>query len=130
MKAENETIIDVLLKKGADVNAQDNQDTGFNSPLHLATERNMYKTVQKFLNNGGNPEFKNQMGFTCLHIAARNGYLELVKILRNYSADIENIRDAHGFTASYWAHQNGFSEIVQALPPPQKVTKEEYYEYI
>ena len=70
------------------------------------------------------------MGFTCLHIAARNGYLELVKILRNHSADIEHIRDAHGFTASYWAHQNGFSDIVAALPPPQKVTKEEYYEHI
>ena len=73
--------------------------------MHLAAERNMIQTITKFMDGcGGNPEIKNQMGFTCLHIAARNGHLELVKILRNHSADIEHIRDAHGFTASYWAH--------------------------
>ena len=70
------------------------------------------------------------MGFTCLHIAARNGWLDLAKVIRNFSADIENIRDAHGFTASYWAHQNGHSDIVHILPPPVKITKEEYYEHI
>ena len=70
------------------------------------------------------------MGFTCLHIAARNGYINLVKILRTFSADIEHIRDAHGFTASYWAHQNGFSDVVAELPAPVKRTKEEYYEHI
>ena len=57
-----------------------------------------------FLQCGGNPELRNQQGFTCLHIAARNGYVDLVKDLRSYSADIEQIRDAYGFTASYWAH--------------------------
>ena len=80
--------------------------------------------------SGGNPEIRNQMGFTCLHIAARRGYFDLVKILKAYSADIENIRDAHGFTASYWAHQNGHADVVAHLPPPVKITKEEYYEHI
>ena len=72
----------------------------------------MIQIVKIFLQCGGNPELRNQQGFTCLHIAARNGYVDLVKDLRSYSADIEQIRDAYGFTASYWAHQNGHSEIV------------------
>ena len=98
--------------------------------MHLAAERNMIQIIQMFMMNGGNPEIKNQMGFTCLHIAARNGFLDLAKHLKNFSADIENIRDAHGFTASYWAHQNGHADLVAALPAPVKITKEEYYEYI
>ena len=104
----------MLLSNGANPNIQDNEDTGFNSPMHLATELNMIQTVKKFLNPAfqGNPEIKNQQGFTCLHIAARNGYYDMVKELRKCSAEIEHIRDAFGFTASYWAHQNGYSDIV------------------
>ena len=83
-----------------------------------------------FIGAGGNPEIRNQMGFSCLHIAARYGYEFLVKDLKNYSADIEHLRDANGFTASYWAKQNGHSAIVQILPPPQRISKEEYYDYI
>ena len=99
--------------------------------MHMACEKNMIQTVMMFIGaKGGNPEIKNQQGFTCLHIAARNGYYDLVRILQTYSADIEHIRDEHGFTASYWAHQNGHSDIVQVLPPPAKRTKEEYYDFI
>ena len=98
--------------------------------MHLACENNMIQIVKMFLQCGGNPEIKNQMGFTCLHLAARHGFLDLCKDLKSYSADIENIRDAQGFTPSYWAHQNGHSEIVAILPPPVKITKEEYYEHI
>ena len=54
----------------------------------------------------------------------------MVKALKRISIEIENIRDAYGFTAAYWAHQNGHSDIVAILPPPMKVTKEEYYEHI
>ncbi len=54
----------------------------------------------------------------------------MVKILRTYNDEIEKERDVYGFTASYWAHQNGHSDIVAILPPPAKITKEEYYEFI
>mmetsp|Transcript_6120 Transcript_6120/g.10390 ORF Transcript_6120/g.10390 Transcript_6120/m.10390 type:complete len:80 (+) Transcript_6120:420-659(+) len=39
-----------------------------------------------------------------------------------------NIRDKYGFSASYWAKQNGFSLIMELLPMPLKVSKEEFYE--
>ena len=59
-----------------------------------------------------------------------NGFFDLVMILKNKSGDIEHIRDMHGYTASYWAKHNGHSNIVAVLPPPVKITKEEYYDYI
>ena len=38
----------------------------------------------------------------------------------------ENIRDKYGFSASYWAKQNGHKEIMDLLPNPLKISKEEY----
>ena len=38
------------------------------------------------------------------------------------------IRDNYGFTASYWAKQNKHTEIMDFLPAPKKVSKEEFYE--
>ena len=41
-----------------------------------------------------------------------------------------DLRDNFGYSAAYWAHQKKHSEIVQILPPPLKVTKEDYYEHV
>lgn len=97
--------------------------------MHLATELNMKDVVAKFLNCGGDPEIINQQGFSCLHIAAREGHTDLVKLLMSKEINLD-MRDSYGYTASYWAHRNKHSEIVQLLPPPMKITKEEYYEHI
>ena len=59
VQAENTTIIDILLEAQAQVNQPDNESIGLNTPLMLATERNMKETVQKFLNCGGDPDIKN-----------------------------------------------------------------------
>ena len=78
---------------------------------------------------GGDPEIKNQQGFSCLHIAAREGHVDLVKYFMATDVNLE-LRDSFGYTASYWAHQNGHKEIQTILPPPLKVTKEEYYDHM
>ena len=97
--------------------------------MHLATELNMKEVIDKFLNCGGDPEAKNQQGLSCLHIAAREGHTELVKkfIAKDINLDM---RDACGYSASYWAHRFKHADIVALLPPPLKITKEEYYEHI
>ncbi len=49
--------------------------------MHKATEKNMLDVIDLFLNYGGDPTIKNKAGFTCLHLAARNGYRDIVKLL-------------------------------------------------
>lgn len=43
----------------------------------------MIEVVDQFLNYGGDPTIKNKVGFTSLHIAARDGRAEIVKLLLN-----------------------------------------------
>ena len=129
MQAENITIIEILLRYLAQPNILDNESIGGNTPLHLATELNMKDVVDKFLNCGGDPEIKNQNGFSCLHIAAREGHTDLVKMFVARDVNLD-LRDEYGYTASYWAHRHKHTDIVALLPPPLKVTKEEYYEHI
>ena len=49
--------------------------------MHMAAERGMMKTLEMFYDEGGDITEKNNSGFTCLHIAAREGHAELVKWL-------------------------------------------------
>ena len=51
--------------------------------MHKATEKNLIEIVDKFIYYGGDPTIKNKSGFTCLHIAAREGKIEIVKLLIN-----------------------------------------------
>ncbi len=95
----------------------------------MATQRGMTKVVEKLLASGGDPTIKNKFGFTCYHIAAREGNLDLVLLLKGRGIE-EDIRDEYGNNASYWAHQNGFTELTKVMSPPLKRTKEEYYEHI
>lgn len=61
----------------------ENHEIGANTPMHKATEKNMIDVVDMFLSYGGDPTLKNKAGFTCLHIAAREGRAEIVKLLVN-----------------------------------------------
>ena len=70
--------------------------------MHEATLRNMIDVLNTFLGNNGEPEKQNQQGFTCLHIAAREGHAEIVKMLVARQVN-QDIRDIFGYTASYWA---------------------------
>ena len=123
------TIIDILLEANAQPNLPDNENIGGNSAMHLATERNMKDVVAKFINCGGDPEIKNAQGFSCLHIAAREGHADLIKQFITMDINLDE-RDQYGYNAAYWAHRHKHADIVALLPPPLKVTKEEYYEYI
>lgn len=100
----------------------------------------MIDVVDLFINYGGDPTIRNKIGFTSLHIAARDGRTEIVKLLLNkgnylkifmiYKGCDPNIRDAYGFSAAYWAKQNKHNHICELLPSPLKITKEEFYDHI
>jgi hypothetical protein len=89
----------------------------------------LLKAVEILMKYGGDPTLKNFYGFTSLHIAARKGFIEIAKFLLNKGMD-PNIRDNHGFSASYWAKENKHKEICEILPPPLKISQEEFYSHM
>ena len=63
------------------IDIQDHDEVGKNSPMHLATKLNMIDVVELFLQCGADPTVANKNGFTALHIAAREGYYDMCKML-------------------------------------------------
>ena len=49
--------------------------------MHMAVERNMLDVIELFMQCGGDPTIQNCHGFTCLHIAAREGLVDMTKLL-------------------------------------------------
>ena len=40
-----------------------------------------------------------------------------------------NIRDNYGFSAAYWAKENRHTLVMDLLPNPLKISKEEYFQH-
>ncbi|MDN5247985.1 MAG: ankyrin repeat domain-containing protein [Wolbachia endosymbiont of Tyrophagus putrescentiae] len=59
-------------------------------------------------------------GFTPLHLAARNGHLNCVKMLIQHRVSINGV-DKDGFTALHWAAAKGYVEIVKVLVEGQLI---------
>ena len=77
-------MIEALLQYSGNKNImdiQDNIEVGNNSPMHLATKLNMIDVVDMFLQCGSDPTVAIKNGFTALHIAAREGYYDMCKML-------------------------------------------------
>ncbi|KAF5345969.1 hypothetical protein D9756_010931 [Leucocoprinus leucothites] len=53
-------------------------------------------------------------GWTALHLAARNGHTEIVKVLAELKADL-NLQDKYGETALHLATKNIHAEIAKFL---------------
>lgn len=109
----------------------------------MACERNMIRVVTNMIEKyGGDPSIQNKYGFTALHIAAKEGYLDLTKVLTGWvnkkifdhkedqkkpsavdkpaPTNPQFTPDSYGFNPSYWAYQNGHQEIVNILTPVVK----------
>ena len=74
-------MVETLLNYKANPNLRDHEQVGMNTPIHKATEKNMYDVVDLFLRRGCDPTITNKNGFTALHIAARNGYSDILKLI-------------------------------------------------
>lgn len=86
--------------------------------LFKAIKGNKYDIVEKILaenpENSGLVNAKDEFGLTPLHYAARNGYLNIVKLLIENGADI-NAKDDFGSTILCAAAWGGHLEIVKLL---------------
>ena len=113
-------LVCLLLERGADVNAQDQNHA---SPLLLAVERHLVDITRILLQRGAEPNMKNIKGKTPLHVLLEqdfhdyedvNGVLVVVQLLLDNGADV-NAQDEDDTTPLHLAfHQRKF-EITQIL---------------
>ena len=68
-----------LLRNGADVNLY-NRDTR-ETPLHVAARNGRELIIKMLLKYGANPNCPNSSGCLPLHLAAAEGYLEIVEVI-------------------------------------------------
>jgi ankyrin repeat protein len=59
-------------------------------------------------------DYQNDIGYTSLMIASRNGHVDVVKALLNKGAST-SIKNKYGKTAGVWAASNGHTEILNML---------------
>lgn len=101
-------IIELLIAKGADVNAGDkNEDT----PLHYARSIDIMKLL---LANGANINARNSTyegRYTRLHMAAKGGAINKVRFLIDNGADV-NIRNARGETPLHEARDQDMVNLL------------------
>ena len=107
----NAEAIKLLLEKGADPNAKDNQ--GWHA-LQLAAKRGDVNIVRLLLEKGADANTTNNWGVTALGSAAFRGYLDIVRLLLEKGADLNIKFDGHS-TAISDAAMGGFTNVVGFL---------------
>ena len=88
-EANQSTTVSILLRKGADVSAKDNNGWGV---LHYAVRSSAVDVLRVLFQNEGariDPNSRCPAGKTALHFAAENALLEPAEILLDHGADIE-----------------------------------------
>nr|CAD2207414.1 unnamed protein product [Meloidogyne enterolobii] len=83
-------IVQELLEKGADINAQDDRGA---TPLHRAASKGNKRIVNFLLNykNQIQVNLVNREGDTPLHLACEDGQFEVATLLANYGANINKM---------------------------------------
>lgn len=83
-------------------------------PLYSVANRGLDVIVASLCEEGAETDWRDHDGATALHMAARNGYVETVKVLvdNNTNIDLSSIR---GQTALMWAARNGHQTTVRFL---------------
>jgi hypothetical protein len=108
---ENEALVRLLLDRGADVNAKDND--GWTLLRWAAVEENE-ALVRLLLDRGADVNAKDKYGWTVLRWAAAEENEALVRLLLNRGADV-NAKDNDGRTALRRAVDEGHEAMVRLL---------------
>ena len=105
-------IADLLISKGADVNAKEAKNRI--TALHWAAWRGRKEIAELLIAKGANLNAKNNVGGTPLHNAAWKGHVEIAKLLIVKNADV-TAKDVEGQTPLDWAEEEKHKEIADLL---------------
>lgn len=101
-----------LLSKGADVNAKD--PTFGWTPLIAACNSGKLALVKLITDSGGKALPTCNEGNTALHLAARNGFEDIVGFTMSKKSD-PNAQNKNGWSALIWAAMGGHTQVVDVL---------------
>ncbi|KAF4922089.1 Ankyrin-3 [Colletotrichum viniferum] len=109
VKNGREDIVTLLIKHGASLDKKGSAPSGSTTPQHINAE-----IVPFMLKDGVGVNYRNDDGFTALHISAISGHIDTVRILLNHGADA-TIMDNSGATPLDYAIDGGHEEVVNLI---------------
>ena len=102
----------ILLERNAEV---DSQNTDGDTPFLKSWKNGRNADIlQLFLDHNADVRVCDGEGYTPLHVAARNGLLELAQTLLERNADV-NCQNNHGSTPLLLASEYGYLDVVRLL---------------
>jgi ankyrin repeat protein len=110
---DQQEIIDLLIRSGADVNAANRFGV---TPLKIACTDGSAASIGKLIAAGVNPNKPfSERGETALMEAAKSGSVEAVRVLLNHGADVNARENTKGQTALIWAAAESHPAVVRLL---------------
>jgi uncharacterized protein len=104
---------ELFISKGARINSPAENQTRV-GPLHSAAAGRHQNIMKLLLENGADPNARQQGGFTPLHSAAQNGDVEMLKLLLKFGAD-PGIRSEENNTPLEMAEEAGKDQVIKVL---------------
>ncbi len=113
-KAGRLSVVELLIRRGADINAV-NDDSYGKTPLHCAAKAGRSRVVELLIRCGADINARTRINHnTSLHLAGWNNRLSVVDVLIRCGADV-NSRNIFDHTPLYYAAQLGRMRIIKAL---------------
>lgn len=90
--------------------------------LRSTSGRKNIEKAKKLLEKGANPNYRDELGYTSLHIASQDNKIEFVKLLLKYGGN-PSVKNNEGKNSYDLAAEYGYTEMLKVLPN----TEEEYF---
>ncbi|MCJ1236522.1 Ankyrin-2 [Varicellaria rhodocarpa] len=108
---EGDELVDLLLKKEADVNVKNYQGQ---TALHFSTSKTNIDVARKLIAHGASARVKDKRGQLALHRAAAIGSVPMIKLLLEHKSPL-NATDVAGYTALHHAISEGHGDSALCL---------------